>query len=139
MTLQELFKILSEGKTLVSVPEARYEVAIVDNDVILSEKTVSAMEIMYGNNLAGLLMGQDWEIKKTTVIINGVELVAPERESLNIGDKYFIVSLDNVDYSSWDDDDSDHHWLENGQIFQYEDDAEKMRRALITLLTGVTK
>lgn len=126
MTLQEIFKALGEGKTLVSIPDGKHSMCVKDNAFLYGcEKT-----------LFSLLTEYNWQIKKPTININGVELVAPECDAPEIGTTYFVLSLIGVFDEVWQGLPHEHEYLVHGIVFLTKQDAEAMRQALIGLLKG---
>lgn len=125
LSLQEIFKALGEGKTIVSVPNGDYSISIKDNELFIADGVGR-----------GIIKSCGWQIKKPTITINGIELVAPEREPLQDGDRYYRLAFNEINSIIWDGGNIDNGYMEKGQIFLTKKDAEAMRDALKKLLTG---
>ena len=134
MTLQEIFKALGEGKTLAST-RTKHEISMLGDQLLTSFEADATLTFDYIAIVKIIMRNKSgWIIKKPAVTINGVELVAPEREPLAIGEKYFVVFIDSAVDSEWKNDNSDQKWLKNGQVFKYEEDAKAMYQALAGIL-----
>lgn len=69
-----------------------------------------------------------------TRVINGFEVPAPETEPLELGSKYYIVSLTQTHFYSWmhwDGVTMEHHWLSRGLVFLNKEDAIATAKAML--------
>lgn len=74
-----------------------------------------------------------FEIKHNGVLINGIEVPAPHRTPLRVGETYYVASLmDNgVAKYQWKDFGAEYMWLDFGVIHLTEENALKHRAALL--------
>ena len=68
--------------------------------------------------------------KKRTVIIGGIELVAPEVDALHVGAKFYSEGLTGkVDDWKWGNHPCDYQALKNGKVFLTHEDCQAMADA----------
>jgi hypothetical protein len=67
--------------------------------------------------------------KKRTVIIDGVELVAPETVAPDVGTGYFLCPVSQLSGLVWKDTSIECQWLQDGFIFLTPEDAQAMYEA----------
>ena len=68
-----------------------------------------------------------------------IDFPEPEREPLNIGDEYYVMSImaDCVLRHEWQDTELDYDWLELGLIQKTEEGAEQHREAVLSITSEV--
>jgi hypothetical protein len=74
--------------------------------------------------------GYRWKpVKKRTVVIDGVELVAPEAVAPKVGERYFLRHYHQLSELIWEHANIECGWLQDGLIFLTPEDAQAMYEA----------
>lgn len=71
---------------------------------------------------------------KKTIVVNGVEVPAPEKKALVRGSRYFVTDPTDTEYhceSFWYEDEEDYFRLANGLVYLKEEDAIARAKAML--------
>lgn len=82
----------------------------------------------------------EYRVAPRTILVNGVEVPAPEKDEPEYGESYFLVQSDEEDYVcalAWTGDDCDWRWLNRGLV--YLDKESAIARAQAMLVTQEVK
>lgn len=79
---------------------------------------------------------EDYEIRypKKTIIVNGIEVPAPEKGKLKIKEPYFVPNFspaDGYSWSFWHNDDMDNYHLSRGLVYKKKEDAIARAKAML--------
>lgn len=79
---------------------------------------------------------EDYEVRypKKTIIVNGVEVPAPEKKALTRNQLYYTPEINDQDLCLnfiWRNDDADNRALSRGLVYLSADDAEKRAKAML--------
>ncbi|HLP80936.1 MAG TPA: hypothetical protein VK141_02945 [Nitrosomonas sp.] len=119
--LQEMINAISAGEILKNINTGN-EAVMENGDLVATGQ--------HGKYTVSNIVPQSWEIKKRTVLVNGVEVPEPVRGSLKKNQQYYYPGLSGVCTVHYGDDQVDKILLDLGLIHLSFSDAEIHRDAL---------
>ena len=119
-----ILKAVAEGKTV------QWLEANADPDIPSVWTDITSEEVL-AVIIAETYTPEEMRVKPDTVVINGHEVMAPVREPLSYGDRYYRISYSKTPVKFiWTNSATDYNFLDMGVVFLSKEDAAAYVKAL---------